>query len=377
VTRIPGRPDTGTEAAPLHRPGSYRGAMRIRLGLLAVLGGTLLAACSSGGGDTRAEPSSAAPSSTAPAPAPLPPTVPVSCDGGEPIEVSDADGLQRALDEAAPGQLIRLADGRYEGNFTASAVATPDAPIRLCGDRGAVLDGGAVDGDYALHLSGAAYWQVQGLTVTGGQKGVMVDGGVGNRIEGLLVTSMGDEAVHLRRGSTDNVVSGNTIRNTGLRKPKYGEGVYVGTAQSNWCQVSDCRPDRSDRNVVEGNDIAGTTAEAVDIKEGTSGGVVRGNTFDGSAMVESDSLVDVKGNDWTVEGNTGTAAPGDAFQVHEVVDGWGRGTVFAGNSVRNAPGLLVNVAGPRSIQDTTTVSCDNQADGAARGLSNVPCQGVG
>jgi hypothetical protein len=283
--------------------------------------------------------------------------------------------LQQALDDARPGQLIRLADGRYEGGFVATAEGTPDSPIRLCGSRDAVLDGGDIDGDYTLHLSGASYWQVSGFTVTGGQKGVMVDAGVGNRIEGLLVTSMGDEAIHLRTHSTDNVVVGNTIRDTGLRKPKFGEGVYIGSAESNWCQLTDCEPDRSDGNLVEGNDIAGTTAEAVDIKEGTSDGVLRGNTFDGSDMVEADSWVDVKGNGWTVADNVGTASPADGFQVHEVVDGWGRDTVFSGNTVEEVAGLAVNVAGPRAIRNSTTVACDNDSDGARDGESNVECNG--
>jgi nitrous oxidase accessory protein NosD len=304
------------------------------------------------------------------------PTTPVGgCDGGRVVEVSTARDLQAALDAARPGEVIRLADGRYEGNFVASAQAGAEAPIRLCGGRGAVLDGGDVDGDYTLHLSGATHWQVSGLTVTGGQKGVMVDAGSGIRLEGLLVTSMGDEAIHLRTNSSDNAVVGNTIRDTGLRKPKFGEGVYVGSAESNWCQLTDCQPDRSDRNLIEGNDIAGTTAEAVDIKEGTSDGVLRGNTFDGAAMVEADSWVDVKGNGWRIEGNTGTSTSADGFQVHEVVDGWGRDTVFSGNAVNGVPGLAINVAGPRAIRNTTTVSCDNEAGDASGGLSNVSCGG--
>jgi hypothetical protein len=145
----------------------------------------------------------------------------------------------------------------------------------------------------------------------------------------------------------------------------------VGSAESNWCQLTDCEPDRSDRNLVEANDIAGTTAEAVDIKEGTSDGVLRGNVFDGSAMAESDSWVDVKGNDWTIEGNTGTSSPGDGFQVHEVVDGWGRGTVFRANSANDVPGLAINVAGPSTIRNDTTVTCDN--DDGDDGRSNVTC----
>jgi nitrous oxidase accessory protein NosD len=347
----------------------------------------LLLACAACGQSPDQPDPDAAPSTTATAtPAPsttTPPparpsgagTIPAGCPAEAPevVDVTDAQQLLAALDAARPGQVIRLADGRYEGNFMASAQASAEAPIRLCGGRGAVLDGGDVDGGYTLHLSGATHWAVSGLTVTGGQKGVMVDAGSGIRIEGLLVTSMGDEGIHLRTHSSDNAVVGNTIRDTGLRKPKFGEGVYVGSAESNWCQLTDCQPDRSDRNVIEGNDIADTTAEAVDIKEGTSDGVLRDNTFDGAAMVEADSLVDVKGNGWTVEGNTGTSTSADGFQVHEVLDGWGRGTVFTGNAVDGVPELAINVAGPRAIRDTTTVTCDNRAAAAGR-LSNVPCR---
>jgi parallel beta-helix repeat protein len=354
--------------------------MRRPATLVAVLGLLALSACSSGSRDNdhQAAPSSTSapsgsPSPSSPPPASAPP--PASCAGATTVDVATAADLQRALDDARPGQVIRLADGRYAGNFVARAKAGADAPIHLCGSRGAILDGGPIDGDYTLHLSGTAYWQVSGLTVTGGKKGVMVDAGVGNRIEGLMVTSVGDEAIHLRTSSTDNVVSNNTVRDTGLRRAKFGEGIYIGTAKNNWCQISNCEPDRSDRNIIEGNDVAGTTAEAVDIKEGTSGGVLRGNTFDGSAMVESDSWVDVKGNGWRIEDNSGTAAPTDGFQVHEVVDGWGRDNVFTGNTgTIDATGYVVDVAGPAAIRNSTTVSCDNSAAGAGSGLSNVACR---
>ena len=361
--------------------GAHRHRVSRPVTLVAVLGLLALSACTSGSGgnDNQAAPSSTSAPAPAPSPSPSPSSAPApppaSCAGATTVDVSTAADLQRALDDARPGQTIRLADGRYKENFVATAKASAEAPIHLCGSRGAILDGGQIDGDYTLHLSGAAYWQVSGLTVTGGKKGVMVDAGVGNRIEGLMVTSVGDEAIHLRTNSTDNVVSGNTVRNTGLRRAKFGEGIYTGTAESNWCQISGCQPDRSDRNLIEGNDISGTTAEAVDIKEGTSGGVVRHNTFDGSAMAGADSWVDVKGNGWTIDGNTGTATPKDGFQVHQVVDDWGRDNVFTGNTgTVGAEGYMVNVAGPRSIRDRTTVRCDNSAGGAGKGLSNVTCR---
>jgi hypothetical protein len=359
----------------------YRGWMLGWPGLIAVVGLLVLTACDGPSGPDRhdrASPSSSSTAAPSASPAPstsAPAAAPAACLGSDAVDVADARSLRTALDDAAPGQVIRLADGRYEGNFVATAQASADAPIRLCGGRNAVLDGGDVDGDYTLHLSGASYWHVAGFTVTGGQKGVMVDAGVGNRIEALLVTSMGDEAIHLRSHSSGNVVVGNTIRDTGLRKPKFGEGVYIGSAENNWCQLTDCQPDRSNGNVIEGNDIAGTTSEAVDIKEGTSDGVLRGNVFDGSAMVEADSWVDVKGNAWRIEDNTGTSSQEDGFQVHEVADGWGQDNVFSGNTaIVRAAGYAINVAGPRALRNSTRVGCDNVTDGAASGMSNVPCR---
>ena len=47
-------------------------------------------------------------------------------------------------------------------------------------------------------------------------------------IELLQISEIGDEAIHLRQGSSDNVVRGNVIRATGLRNDKFGEGIYVG-----------------------------------------------------------------------------------------------------------------------------------------------------
>ena len=375
-----GTPITSPSRARL--PGTRLGIRGLVPAAVALLA---LTACTSGSDQRSAAPSSAAPSPTTVPPTTAPPTaeegageaaaLPEACAAPDAVEVSDADALQAALDDAAAGQVIRLADGTYEGNFVATAQATPDAPILLCGSRDAVLDGGEIDSDYTLHLQGASSWHLLGFTVTGGNKGVMVDAGTGHRIEGLLVTSMGDEAIHLRTNSTDNVVVGNTVRDTGLRKPKYGEGVYIGTAESNWCQQTDCEPDRSDRNLVEGNDIAGTTAEAVDIKEGTTDGVLRGNTFDGSAMVETDSWVDVKGNGWLIEGNSGSSSPTDGYQVHEVADGWGRDNVFSGNQATGITELAINAAGNRELRGSTTVGCDNTRDGGTA-LSNVRCSDI-
>ena len=309
---------------------------------------------------------SAAPSASSPA---------AAADCGDlrvTTSVTDADGLVGALADAQPGDVIGLGSGTYAGNFEATTSGTADEPITLCGPADAVLDGGGPKEGYVFHLDGASYWRLVGFTVTNGQKGVMADSTVGSTIQGLTVRHIGDEGIHLRKNSTDNLVTGNTVSDTGLRKPKYGEGIYIGTANSNWCDISDCKPDTSDRNIVEDNTISDTTAESVDIKEGTSSGILRGNTFDGSGMVEADSWVDVKGNDWVIENNSGRNSPGDGYQVHSVVDGWGTRNVFRDNTaVVNGPGLGYAL---RPAGDNV-VTCGNTVSSAAEGLSNVTCSG--
>lgn len=75
--------------------------------------------------------------------------------------------------------------------------------------------------------------------------------------------------------------------------------------------------------------------------------MVRGNNLDGSSLTgDPDSWVDVKGNGWLIEENSGANSTQDGFQTHEILDGWGTDNVFR-----------------------------NTASGAAEGLSNVDCVG--
>jgi len=287
--------------------------------------------------------------------------------------VHDGAGLEAALVDASAGDVIVLADGVYEGEFRAAVSGTADQPIFLCGGPNAVLEGDGHSGGYVFHLDGARYWRLIGFTVQNGQKGVMADGTVGTVIQGLTIHSIGDEALHLRRYSTDNTVIGNTIYDTGNRRDKFGEGIYVGTAQSNWCDITDCQPDRSDRNLVEGNVIYDVSAEAVDIKEGTTGGTLRGNIFDGSGLTGDggDSWVDVKGNSWTIEGNQGSNSSMDGFQVHQILDGWGKGNRFEDNTATvNGPGYGFSLT---PVQDNV-VECSNSVTSAKEGYSNVSCR---
>jgi hypothetical protein len=285
-------------------------------------------------------------------------------DGGE---------LRTALRQAKPGDVIYLEPNIYPGRFKITAKGTAERPIYLCGPTDAVLDGRAQNKGYVLHLDGAVHWRLSGFTVRNGLKGIMVDGGRHNVLQNLQVEETGDEAVHLRKESTDNVVQGLRIRKTGKVHPKFGEGLYVGTAQSNWCGISACGPDRSDRNQLLSNKMTLITAEAIDVKEGTSKGVISGNIFDGHGMTGADSWVDVKGNDWRIRENRGTFSPKDGFQTHVILPGWGDKNEFRGNTADLDGGSGVGFYLHKLLKNRVT--CDNTVSGAKGGLSNLGCRG--
>lgn len=294
----------------------------------------------------------------------------VSCPAAT-VQVRTPSELRSALAAAQPGAVISLADGTYSGKFTGTAKATDDKPIWVCGGPGAILDAGSTDSGYGFHLDGATSWRLVGFTVRNAQKGVMVDNGKHVTVQGLTVTNIGDEGVHLRRGTTDSVVAGNTISQTGKRKAKFGEGVYVGTAESNWCDISGCNPDRSDRNVVAGNTISDTTAESVDIKEGTVGGFLVANKMSGTGMSDAKTNVNVKGNAWRISGNQVAEPPGDAFQTHEILDGWGTHNLFEDNSVVSGGKGGYVVALAPALENV--VSCTNKAADGMQ-VSKTGCQ---
>jgi hypothetical protein len=287
------------------------------------------------------------------------------------VRVTSAAELTTALGRAHPGDVIELQAGLYPGHFVAAAAGTAAEPIFLCGPAESVLDGGDTSHGYVLHLDGARYWRLVGFTVRGGQKGVVADRTSHSVIQALTVTDLGDEGIHLRAASTDNVVLDNHVSDTGRHSAKYGEGIYIGSARSNWCTYSSCGPDRSDRNVVRGNTITATTAENLDLKEGTTGGEVLDNGFDGTGMTAADSWVDVKGDAWLISGNHGVNAPKDGFQTHQILQGWGDRNLFRDNHADvRASGDGFALTPPLN----NVVTCDNTATEAAAGLSNIPCR---
>ncbi|PJI95114.1 carbohydrate binding protein [Luteimicrobium subarcticum] len=283
---------------------------------------------------------------------------------GDTVDVATAAQLRTALAAATPGRTIRLADGTYVGSWKVSGrPGTAAAPVVLVGGRGAVLRTSSGGGN-VLQLTDADWWTVRGITVEHGQKGVMIDSSDHVTVDDVLVHDLTMEGIHFRTSSSDGTVQRSTITDTGQDGRGMGEGVYVGTANT--------LTDRSDRATIRDNVIGPLVrAEGVDIKEGTTGAVIAGNTFDGTGLTGAnydDSWVDVKGNGTLVVGNRGSRTTHAGFQTHTQVAGWGCGTVFQGNSadLTGAQGTgryAIDVSGDDAATCPTTVYADNTVVG--------------
>ncbi len=299
---------------------------------------------------------------------------------GRTVNVANAAQLTQALLSALPGDLILLADGTYSGRFTLERRGTAADPIVVRGSRAAVLNGGGTGSGYGFYLKNAAYVRLEGFTVTNSMKGVMADWTTDSVIDGLAVHTIGDEAIHLRRFSSDNRIQNTSIQETGLRSPGYGEGIYLGSANSNWGSYTDGQPDASDRNLVAGNTIGpNVRGEAIDIKEGTAGGEIRDNLFDGTGLTNinyDDSWIDVKGNRYLIVGNRGSNALLDGFQTHVPLDGYGRDNIFANNIADvGAAGYGFNIQKKDGTPMGNIVCANNQVAGAGAGAANIALTG--
>ncbi len=306
------------------------------------------------------------------------------------VTVNTVEEIRAALSSAQPGDVIEVADGEYlfDERLVASASGAESAPVTLRGTRAVMIRTKDVSDDYGLHVTGD-YWRIEGITVAYASKGIVLDGSIGTVIDGVEVYEIGDEGVHFRTCSSDGVLRNSFVHDTGRDSPQYGEGVYVGSANSNWSDYQCTDPaegvgegDNTERVLIEHNVFEDITAEGADLKEGTDSGTVRGNEFrrvGASGENSADSAIDAKGNNWVIEDNavSETDAPwsdegeprpsefGDGFQTHLVYDGYGTENVFRNNRVDGEiPGFGIGLYPALD----NVVACNNVAAGAALGL---------
>lgn len=290
-------------------------------------------------------------------------------------EVSTKAALDDAIAKAQPGDVIKLRSGQYGANLIVSVNGTASKPIWICADEGVIFDGRDTSAGTGIQVIDASYAFLVGPTVTRVKKGITVENSRNVTVSNATVSVIGEEAVHVKARSRDVSIVNNLIQDTGKINAQYGEGVYIGSDPTNWCNVTACSPDLTERTLVAGNRIQRTTAEPIEAKPGSTQGWIQDNELDGD-LVDTRyafSLVSVAGNDYLVRRNSGSGVPKDAYKsiVVKNVEGWGLRNTFSANDadLSGASGYAVWVQSGSSA----LVGCDNTFSGGA-GRSNARCQ---
>jgi len=218
---------------------------------------------------------------------------------------------------AQPGDIIILNPGFYEGDvatsghnnahFYSNQSGTASNPITLKSydknDQQTLL-GTTFALYYGLYITGD-HWIIRDLVVQHAQKGIVLDHANHTLMDNIKVFDMGEEAVHIRDSSQNNVLSNCLITDTGKAgRPGYGEGVYIGS------DTKLIPNDLSSNNRVGGCQIGPrVTGELFDVKENTTRTIIEKNTLIGDAIAGidyhyADSFIDIKGDRVIVRYNT-------------------------------------------------------------------------
>lgn len=287
------------------------------------------------------------------------------------VYVRTSGELTQALNNAMPGDEIVLEAGIYTPDSTGPKCAsywsavdgTKEKPITIRSrdtENPATLYGKSIANGIVLYITGD-YWKIENLEVSNAQKGIILDNSNYSLIKKCNVSETGSEGIHLRDNSSYCRVEDCIVINTGRISPGYGEAVYIGSSENTSGYGYKC-----DYNIVSGCVLGpGVTAEMTDIKEYTTGNIVENCKLYGddlSGQTSANAFIKVKGNDTVIRNNdayqNGNTILRNAFEVHEIVSGWGYNNKFIGNTciLDNDSAYVVRVySGSASAEDNLRI----------------------
>ena len=306
------------------------------------------------------------------------------------VNVSTATELQNALNAATPGQTIVLAPGTYSrsgGFFVGPGIhGTAQNPTTVQGN-GATITSNNIGNGYGFALQGNNYWILSDFKIWKSMKALVIDNSNHNVLSNINVSYIGQEGIHVRKFSSYNLVENCYVDSVGITSAAQGtaEAIYLGSSKNNWLSITGNAntPDTCNYNTVTGCSFGDNVpSENIDIKEGTTGGIITNNAFNGKGLNginSGDSWVDVKGNNYKVDCNSGANtynSTGDGIQTHILYTGFGNYNSFANNTFTlGSAGLGINVQTSGSQGSAlNNIVCNTNSVTGGTGVSNANTQ---
>lgn len=177
--------------------------------------------------------------------------------------VAYVSNLKTAMQNAVAGDILYFT-GTHTGNMKTNAHGTASAPIIVRGINATIQTSSQTTG-YGVEVL-HNYWRFDDFTINYAKKGFYcfnADRGVVTRVD---ITNTGQEGFKFRRYSNYWEVVECSVDGAGQEANDYGEGFYVGDAQSNW--ASSTTPDTSGNIVFRDCHTKNTRNDGFDVKEG-------------------------------------------------------------------------------------------------------------
>ncbi|MEZ4398509.1 MAG: right-handed parallel beta-helix repeat-containing protein [Kofleriaceae bacterium] len=202
--------------------------------------------------------------------------VPLATAAAATTEVTPADDLEAAVNALGPGDELIVHGGTYTltSRFSFALAGTAAAPIviRAADGEVPVIDRPTADQNI-WDLERADYVTIRGLTFRGGSAGLRISAADHLTIEDCEIRDTGDVALRANDVGvtyTHLLIRHNHIHDTGGT----GEGMYLG-CNDDGCRLADSVIERNHVHHTNGPTV--TQGDGIEIKEGSSGNVVRDN----------------------------------------------------------------------------------------------------
>ena len=145
------------------------------------------------------------------------------------VQAGNAAAFQAALDNAAPGDTIKLAGGNYLGSFYTRKAGTAAAPIWIIGTNNSVLRD--APNDPCLNIF-HDYYRIEGLTLQNGRRAIYAERASHGIVRNCVGKNSYKGTFKLQQQSQYWLFE--NCRAEGPQSLGPGEGFYVGKSKSDW-----------------------------------------------------------------------------------------------------------------------------------------------
>ena len=170
-----------------------------------------------------------------------------------------------------------FASGTYSPIRVAGLNGTSSNPIRIVGSSGTQFRSGSYSREAGILVRDSSNVEIVNVEVRTALWGVYIQNSHGIKVLDNDIRDIGQEIVRIKDGSSNILVQGNTLADSGRRTddPRghaNGEGVYIGTGTPG-------NVDHVSNVVVRNNTITRLNDEAIDIKIPSTNILIEGNTI--------------------------------------------------------------------------------------------------